>query len=136
MGLFDQIAGEVLSKVSGSGEGEQGGLLQAAMGLINNQEGGLAGLVAKFQQGGLGEQVASWIGTGANLPVSGEQIQAVLGGDVVGQLAEKAGISSDALSGGLAGVLPGLVDKLTPNGEVGDSSLVQTGLGALGKLFG
>lgn len=134
MGLFDQLAGEVLGKVTGNAGA--GGLTQTVLDLIGNHEGGLSGLVDKLKEGGLGEQVASWIGTGGNLPVSAEQIQAALGSGVLADLAAKAGIDPAAMSGHVAELLPGLIDKLTPNGEIGEHSLVQEGLSALGKLFG
>lgn len=133
MGLFDQLVSAATEAISG---GEQGGLAQAAMGFISEHTGGLGGLVSRLQEGGLAQQVASWVGTGENLPVSGEQLQQALGGDTISQLAAKVGISSDEVSGGLANILPTLVDKLTPNGDVGEaSSLLQNGVSFLSGLF-
>ena len=82
--------------------------------------------------------MASWIGTGANAPVSGEQIKDALGSDTVTQIAEKAGVAPDAALGGLAALLPQLVDKLTPDGKVPEGTdLVSQGLNMLkGKIFG
>ena len=81
--------------------------------------------------------MSSWVGTGANQAVSGEAIQQALGSDKIQELAAKAGISSEALSSGLAQMLPGVVDKLTPNGEVPSGDLMEQGLALLkGKLFG
>ena len=134
MGLFDQLAGDILNKVTG-GEGT-GNLAHTVLDLIGNHEGGLSGLVEKLKAGGLGEQVASWIGAGGNLPVSAEQIQAALGSGVVADLAAKAGIDPAAISGQVASLLPGLIDKLTPDGQVGEHSAVQDGLSSLAKLFG
>lgn len=133
MSLLDQI-GSMVGQATG-GEGG-GGLTQLLMGLIQNYEGGLPGLVAKLGASGLGAQVASWVGKGENLPVSAEQIQSALGDGIIGQLAEKAGLSKEALSSALATLLPQVIDQLTPDGQVGEHSLVQEGLGALGKLFG
>ena len=77
------------------------------MQLVNNpQTGGLAGLVAKLQQGGIGDIVNSWVSTGQNLPVSGEQLQSALGGDMLGQIAAQLGVSPQQASGGLADLLP------------------------------
>lgn len=134
MGLFDQLAGDILNKVTG-GEGT-GNLAHTVLDLIGNHEGGLSGLVDKLKEGGLGEQVASWVGTGGNLPVSAEQIQSALGSGVLADLAAKAGIDPAAMSGHVAELLPGLIDKLTPDGQVGEHSAVQDGLSALAKLFG
>ena len=74
MGLLDGLMGSVLGKVLGGGQ-QGNGLMDMAMGLLNNpQSGGLSGLLEKFKASGLGEQAASWVGTGENAPVSGDQI--------------------------------------------------------------
>ncbi|TKT72798.1 DUF937 domain-containing protein [Afipia massiliensis] len=86
--------------------------------LGNGREGGLSAVVAKLQQGGFGDQVESWIGTGGNLPISAQQIQDVLGNDIVRQLATRFGIPVDQLSTVLAQVLPGAVDQASPNGTL------------------
>lgn len=131
MGLLDsitQIAGQALS----SG-GSQNNLLQGILGMVSQHEGGLAGLVQTFKDKGLGEVVTSWVGTGSNLPVSAEQIQNVLGNESLGALASKFGLSSEDVSGRLSELLPQVVDKLTPNGQV-EGSLDMGG--ALGMLQG
>jgi len=134
MGLFDQLAGGILNQATGGAGG--GNLAQLVLSLIGNHEGGLSGLVEKLKSGGLAEQVASWVGTGANLPVSAEQIQSALGSGVLGDLAQKAGIAPATISSQVASLLPSIIDKLTPNGEVGEHSQLQEGLSALGKMFG
>lgn len=113
MGLFDGIASTVIGKLAGS----QGGVAQAALELFN-QNGGLNGILEKFNQGGLANLVTSWVGTGGNLPISADQINQVLGNGQVAAIAAKFGISPDMLSSQLAEHLPGVVDKLTPNGEL------------------
>ncbi|MEK6634508.1 MAG: YidB family protein, partial [Nitrospirota bacterium] len=87
--------------------------------------GGLAGLVQTFQKNGLGDIVNSWVSTGKNLPVTPQQIQQGLGGDLLSQLATKAGISTEAAGTQLAGLLPDLVDKLTPTGKIEADGLDQ-----------
>lgn len=142
MGLFDGVAGQLLGSVLGGQQGGQsaaGGnpLLQAVMQLIQNQPGGLAGLLQKFQQAGLGEQVASWIGTGSNQPVSGEQVHAALGGDTIAAIAGQLGLSHADTAGGLANLLPQLVDHLTPQGQVSEGAELQSMLTSLaGKFLG
>jgi uncharacterized protein YidB (DUF937 family) len=95
-------------------------MLQAATSLLGSdgQFGGLQGLIAKFQQGGLGDIVSSWVGKGENLPISAEQLSGVLGNDTLQGLASQFGVNTQDLAGQLSSVLPGLVDKLTPDGEV------------------
>jgi uncharacterized protein YidB (DUF937 family) len=136
MGLFDQVAGAL----AGGDAGGQGGLLPVVMQLINNpQTGGLAGLIQTFQQGGLGEIVNSWVSSGPNLPISAEQIQSVLGGSALQDLAGKLGMNTEQASGGLAQMLPQLIDSLTPNGQVPQGGdMLSQGLDMLkkGGLFG
>lgn len=118
MGLLDQVIGAVGGK-SGQSAGTDSALLNTVMQLVTNpQTGGLAGLVQTFQKGGLTNIVNSWVSTGKNLPVSADQIRSVLGGEQIQNLASKLGISADQVSGQLAGLLPQVVDKLTPNGKL------------------
>jgi len=86
--------------------------------LGNGSQGGLSAIVAKLQQAGLGDQVKSWIGTGSNMPISAQQLQEVLGSDVVKQLATRFGIPVDQLSTVLAQVLPTTVDQASPKGTL------------------
>lgn len=113
----------------------ESGALSAVMTSLLAQHGGVSGLLEKFQAGGLGEVVQSWVGTGQNLPISAEQIQSVLGNEHVAELAGKLGIDPQQAAQHLSNYLPQLIDKLTPNGQVptdGSGNL----MGTLGKLFG
>ena len=132
MGLLDDLENKAVTGIlGGSSNPLATGLLQ----MINNQPGGLPGLVQSFHDKGLGNLVSSWVGTGQNLPISAEQIQHVLGSEQVKQLAAKAGISPDVAGSSLAQLLPTLVDKLTPNGQMPQhSSLLETGMGLLQSL--
>jgi uncharacterized protein YidB (DUF937 family) len=127
MGLLDGLLEGVAGKLSG-GEGTN-----PLLGIIGNllsgsQGGGLAGLIQSFNSKGLGDIVSSWVGTGENLPISGQQIQEVLGSGQIQQMAEKLGTSSADVSGGLAGLLPQLIDKLTPDGSIPESGLLEKAL--------
>lgn len=99
--------------------------------------GGLSGLIQKFQQAGLGDVVGSWVGSGQNQPISGDQITNVLGPDAITGLAEKLGMSPDAAAGQLSNILPGLIDHLTPHGQAPESGLGNSGdlMGMLGSLL-
>ncbi len=125
MSLMDQLGQAVGGMLGGSSS--QNPLMQALTGLLgqNSSVGGLAGLVQTFQKNGLDDIVNSWVGTGKNLPVTPQQIQQGLGGDLLKQLATKAGISTEAAGTQLAGLLPDLVDKLTPTGKVETGGLDQ-----------
>lgn len=134
MNLFNDVVGQLMGGGS-AGEGSQG-LVGPALELLNNREGGISGLLQSFQQSGLGHIASSWIGTGENLPVSAEQVQQVFGNEQVQAFAQKAGIAPDAASSQLAELLPGIVDKLTPNGEVPQGGdLMSTGMKLLQGLF-
>jgi uncharacterized protein YidB (DUF937 family) len=136
MSLLDQVVGAL----AGGESGGSSALLQTVLQLVNNpQTGGLEGLIRSFQQGGLGDIVNSWVANGQNLPVSGEQIEGVLGGSVLQDLAAQLGVSPQQASGSLADVLPQLIDQMTPNGEVPQGGdLLGQGLDLLkkGGLFG
>ena len=125
MSLMDQLGQAVGGMLGGSSN--QNPLMQALTGLLgqNSPVGGLAGLVQTLQKNGLGEIVNSWVGTGKNLPVTPQQIQQGLGGDLLNQLAAKAGISTEAAGTQLASLLPDLVDKLTPTGKIEAGGLDQ-----------
>lgn len=138
MSFLDQIAGAVSGATNSSAEGGNP-LLATVMQLINNpQIGGLNGLIQKFQQGGLGEIVNSWVSTGPNLPISAEQIQSVLGSSQLQNLAGQLGGSPQQASGQLAELLPKIVDQLTPNGSVPQGGdLLAQGMDLLkGKFLG
>ena len=121
MGLLDNLENQALGSVLGGGSNSlASGLLQ----MIQNQPGGLQGLVQSFHDKGMGGLVSSWISSGPNPPISGDQVHQVLGSDQVKALAAKAGISPDVAGTAIAQILPGLVDKLTPNGSVPDHSNV------------
>jgi uncharacterized protein YidB (DUF937 family) len=78
----------------------------------------LGGLLEKLQQGGLGNVTNSWIGSGQNQPVSPNQVGSALGPNIIKTLAQQSGLSEDELTKQLSQVLPGVVDKLTPNGRL------------------
>jgi len=80
--------------------------------------GGLGGLLDQFQQSGLGNIMKSWIGTGPNQPVSPNQVGSALGPSIIKVLAQKTGMSEQELTAQLSQILPGVVDKLTPNGRL------------------
>jgi uncharacterized protein YidB (DUF937 family) len=149
MGLFDGALGDVAGSVLGGkggdaqqllggllkqfgGQGSNNALLAAAVTLVQ-QQGGLEGLLQKFQAGGLGDAVQSWIGSGANTPISGDQLEGVLGHEAVVSAASEAGVSPTQAKDGLAALLPELVNQFTPGGALPANSgaLVTTVLGML-----
>ncbi len=132
MGLLDTVIGALAQGGAGGGGG-QADLLRVVVGMLGNDApgGGLGGLISKFQQGGLGDVVASWVSTGQNLPVSADQVHQALGSDTIASIAQQLGISHGDAAGQLAQMLPQVIDRLTPNGQVPAG-----GLGDVGNLLG
>lgn len=120
--------GSVLgSALGGGGGGASGGM--AGMGGL----GGLGGLIGALTQGGLGNVANSWVSRGQNLPISPDQITQILGGGgggLLAQLAQQAGISQGEAASGLSQILPDLVDKLTPDGQVPEQDSLEKMLGS------
>jgi len=121
MGLFDDVL--AMAGMGGAAQRQHAGTLSMIMDFINSpQVGGIAGLQQMFEQKGLGGIVSSWIGTGQNLPISADQLHNVLQGSALQDLAAKSGMDTSQLAGLFATLLPHVVDKLTPNGQVPDAS--------------
>jgi uncharacterized protein YidB (DUF937 family) len=130
MGTFGNLAQNL--------SGGRSGLAEVIMGVLQNRQGGLSGIISDFQQNGMGDAVQSWIGTGPNQSISGEQASQVLGPAAVQQVAEQAGISHEEAKSHLARMVPQIVDRLTPKGQVPPSKdLMSQGMEMLkSKLFG
>lgn len=139
MGLLDSVM-SAMEGGNNPASGQAASLLPALIAQVNNYPGGLQGLVQKFQAGGLGDVVSSWVGTGANQPVSSDQVQSVLGDDVVDNLAQSTNQDRGAVLQSLSTLLPHVIDHATPDGAVAEgqsldaSSLMGTLSGLLGKL--
>lgn len=116
MDMFDVLKAGLGGTSSGGG---QANTIGAVLALLNGQGGGgLNGLVQAFQSQGLGDVVASWVGTGQNLPISADQLHKAIGAQQMSQFASQAGVAPDLAGTALASLLPGLIDKLTPNGQL------------------
>jgi uncharacterized protein YidB (DUF937 family) len=102
---------------------------------VGNTGGGLQDLIRGFQNRGMGDVVSSWIGTGDNMPITPDQVQQGLGRDRAQQMAQRSGMSLEALLPMLATALPMVIDMLTPKGQVPDGSSLQQSLQSLrGRL--
>ena len=107
MGLLDGLLG-----------GAVGAEMTTVVNSLIQKHGGLQGILAQLEQQGLGGTVKSWVGTGANLPISADQIHQAFGSDMVKELAAKVGLSPDELAAKLSTFLPQVVDKMTPGGAL------------------
>jgi uncharacterized protein YidB (DUF937 family) len=136
MGLLDGLLGGVLGGMAG-GQAPQRAqaenpLLMLALQLLQ-QNGGIEGLLGRFQQAGYGQQAQSWVGTGQNLPIDPSVLMQIFGQGQMGRIAQQMGLSPDEASGGLAQVLPSVIDEMTPQGQVtsDNSDLVNQALAIL-----
>jgi uncharacterized protein YidB (DUF937 family) len=132
MGMLDQF-GSALGQ--GKNAGVSAVLLQQVVAMLS-KPGALTNLTNAFQSAGLGNIVQSWVGTGQNLPISADQIGKVLGSGTVADLAKKAGIGESETTSALASLLPQVIDKVTPGGDVPAQSDLSGTLASLTKLFG
>jgi len=98
--------------------------------------GGMGEILDQFQRAGFGEQARSWVGTGANLPISPEVIAQVFGRDGLAKIATQAGLDEQQASAGLSEVLPDVVDRLTPQGRIPDLDLLASSVGDLQRRLG
>ena len=132
MGLLDGLLGNLMGSYLGgnqernpfgSGNQMQGGnmLLQIAL-MMLQQNGGLEGVLGKFRQGGHSQQADSWVGTGQNMEVSGDQLQQVFGPSTMGDLASMLGMPAGQTGSVMAQLLPELINQLTPQGQVTENS--------------
>ncbi|SHI24744.1 YidB family protein [Pollutimonas bauzanensis] len=137
MGLLDSIVAAMGTENPQARA--QAALLPALIEQVKAYPGGLPGLIEKFQQGGLGEVIASWVGSGKNQPVTPDQLHAVLGDDIVNSLSQRSGLDVGAVLGSLSVMLPSLVDQATPDGapvagRAGEGSVLGSLSGILGRL--
>jgi uncharacterized protein YidB (DUF937 family) len=137
MGLLDQVIGAALGSMSQSQQGQrpsdqpaQDQFSQMAAILASllaprpaaagqqQQAGGLDVLIDQFKKNGFEDVINSWIGTGQNQAISPGQLREALGQKTVNDLSRQAGTEQDDLLSQLAKYLPGVIDKLTPNGQL------------------
>ena len=82
------------------------------------QQGGLGGLLSRFQQAGMGDVANSWVGTGANQQVMPHQLEQVFGSQQIDQWAQQSNMPRSDLLSQLSQYLPQAVDKMTPDGRL------------------
>ena len=136
MGLLDDVT--KLAGGAGGGSFGNAGLLNGVLQMLGSggSGGGLMNIVQGFQQAGLSDAVSSWVGTGQNLPISGEQLQQGLGAGRVQQLAQSAGLTESATASALAGLLPTVIDRLTPGGSMPQPGQLQQLIASVKGVLG
>lgn len=139
MGLFDSLAKQAMGSLLGGNDPSS-----MLTGLLN-QAGGMNGLKDKFQEAGMADTFASWVGTGENQAVQPSQLQNILGNEAIQDLASKIGLDVRTVLPLLSQYLPQIIDKLTPNGSIENTHpsadqlqnvLASVMKGGLGGLFG
>jgi uncharacterized protein YidB (DUF937 family) len=136
VGLLDNVLGPQLGGLAESAM-KNPQVISAIVSLLSSKDAsvggtaGLAGLVQVFQGKGMGDMISSWISTGPNPPATADQMASVLGPDTLSQFAAKAGVPQGEAGGLLAGLLPMVIDQLTPQGRVPESNDLESALGGL-----
>jgi len=116
MSFLDDIKNSLKGQSSVATGANQSSLVNAAMAMFGHEQG-FSGLAQGFESAGLGHIFGSWVGTGPNQAVSAQQVESAVGQDRIEQFASRAGVPASVAPQLLAGVLPTLVDKLTPDGR-------------------
>ena len=122
--------GDVLGQVLGGALGGRGSA--GAMGA----GGGLGDILAQLQNAGYGEQADSWVGRGENKPIPAEAMPDIFGRDGLSEIARRAGVTEDEASRGLSQLLPEVVDRVTPQGEVPGFDTLTHSVDDLAQRFG
>ena len=113
-GLDDLVGG--LTGSGGGGSSGMGALLPVLGGLLAS--GGLSKIMGGLKANGLTSQADSWVGTGANEPVSGAEVEQAIGKEQIQQVAQQLGISESQAADVVAKALPEVVDKVSPEGKL------------------
>lgn len=129
MALLPVVLGMLASRQrapsAGFGEADRGGGLGDLLGQVlggSHGSAGLGGLLEQFQRAGFGDQARSWVSTGRNLPIPPEAVEQVFGRGGIAEIARRAGVSEAEASTGLSQLMPEVVDRVTPDGQLPDAS--------------
>jgi len=136
--VLSMLANRGASASSGRDAGPAGGLgdiLGQVLGGAGGQ-GGLGGLLRQFESAGLGEQARSWVSPGQNQPLAPDALGRVFGADGLAAIARQAGLSERDTSAGLAQLLPEIIDRATPQGQIPDGDQLANTLQDLMRRLG
>jgi uncharacterized protein YidB (DUF937 family) len=117
--------GDILGQMMGGGQRGGGGdglgdILGQVLGGGGGSGGGLGGLLRQFESAGLADQARSWVSPGQNQSLSPDALGRVFGADGLAAIARQAGLSERETTAGLAQLLPEIIDRATPQGQVPD----------------
>ena len=126
MGLFDELLTSAIGSEASEPAQQSRGLLEGLIDLLQDPAtGGVGGLARSFEQKGLGNAAASWIGTGANRSISPGQLVEALGASRVDAVGRRAGLGGGSAAAAIAAILPALIDKLTPDGRAPEPARIR-----------
>src|SRR5262245_46472555 len=134
--------GDIFSQVlTGGGARPSGGGLGDALGgmlgrTASGGGGALGGLLEHMQKAGFADQARSWVGTGQNMPISPEAVDQIFGEQGIGEIARHAGLTQRQTSEGLSALLPEVVDRVTPDGQVPDLDQLTMSVEGLRRRLG
>ena len=138
--LYDLLGSQPRQPARGT---STSGVLMALMPIVlsmlssrGTRGGGLGGLLAQLQRAGFGEQADSWVSRGANKPISPDAITQIFGRDGLEQVSRRAGLSPDDASRGLSELLPEVIDRMTPDGDVPDADALTRSVADLARRLG
>jgi uncharacterized protein YidB (DUF937 family) len=114
--VFSSLLGDALRGIAGQAGASLPVILSQVLG--RTDLGSIGGLLQQLQKSGLGPQVASWLGNGANMPITADQLRQALGDPHIRQLATAIGLPVDQLLAQLSQHLPGVVDDMSPHGTL------------------
>jgi uncharacterized protein YidB (DUF937 family) len=92
-------------------------LLPLAMRWVQ-RNGGINAVLDRFRQKGMGAQTQSWVSTGSNQPVDDGSVKQVIGQDDLREMAQRLGVPEEQVAQAFAEIMPEMVDKLSPQGQV------------------
>lgn len=128
------------NNVSGEGKGlDLKHIVSALTSLLSNSKGSvdLNSIISHLDAGGLMSVAASWLGDGANAPISASQISSIFGGSKISKFAKQLGLDEGTALKGLTAAIPGIVDKSSQGGSILKSiGGLSDALGGLKGLFG
>lgn len=129
MSLFDSIINETREKF---GLGDKASVLLSILlaKMTDTKSGGIAGFLQRFEAANLSDAVSSWVNSGENADISGEQIEAALGGETMQEIARRTGTDHKTASAATAFMLPRLVHNLTPHGILPEEKDLHSQTGA------
>lgn len=123
-------------QMSGGGLGDILGQVLGGAAGGGGPAGGLGDVLAQVQRAGFGEQATSWVGTGANRPIPPDAMSQIFGREGLEQISRQAGLSEEDASRGLSELLPEVVDRVTPGGDVPDLDTLTSTVADLARRFG